>query len=222
MNEVMDIAVGVASEVRRRCPYVDHADLMQEAWEWAARNPTKLAEYMELEERERNAVIATALRNRLRRVAEQNKAAALGYRYRDLGWYSRGQLLDMLPSLFDPSAWTSPPQQDGNGGRQTNPNEGGNWIASLADVADAYRRLSRDDQDLLRMRHGDDITLGLIADQFGVVESTVHERLDRAVSRLHRYLGGDRPVDEPDEISGSRRSVSNAQAQSMTSEGWNG
>ena len=229
MQEVLDIAVGVAVEVRRKCPYVSHEDLVQEAAEWALKNPTKLAEYMELDERDRNAVIAVALRNRMRRVAEQNKAAALGYRYRDLGWYSRAEIVGsaetkgLLHYVFDRASWVTPPVEVSDrvsGGSL--PSQRGGWQTQLADVADAYRRLSRDDQDMIRLRFGEEQTLGRIADVFDLAVSTVHERLDRAVARLHRHLGGDRPVDEPDEISGGRRAVSNAQAQSMTAEGWNG
>lgn len=218
-EEVLDIARGVASEVRRRYPgFVEIDDLLQEAWIWASRNPKRLRDYLDLDGRDRTAAIASSLRHRLRYVAEREKASALGYSLSDVAFYTPAQVREeLLPALFDPEAWTSPPKAGQDELRsKRDPAHGGNWLASLADVADAYRRLPAHDRLIVALRWRDEMKQREIAVEMDLAESTVSERLERVVERIVELLGGDRPEHEPDEIVGRRRVQSNAAAQAQT------
>ena len=223
-EEVIDVARGVAVDVARRYRgYVQHADLMQEAWAWALGNPGVVRRLMAIEDtRQRSGEIASAVSNRLRYWAEGEKAAACGYHPSDVAWYTEHDVAELLPSVFDPEAWRNPPQpeRDGSSNRQ-DPAHGGNWLASLADVADAVARLDADTREILALRYQHEFTPREIAVHLGVADSTVHDRLGRAVGRVHRLLGGPRPEREPDEV-GRRRAVSNARAVAETGRDFDG
>lgn len=225
-DEVLHVAAGVALEVRRRyAAYVDLDDLQGEAALWAVSNPGKVREYMKLDEREMRAVVATSIRNRLRRYAERVKAERLGYSVRDVVFYDAAQVREeLLPALFDREAWSNPPKPDRDEVRaKQDPAHGGNWMASLADVADAYRRLSEEDRLLVSMRFREEMKYGDIADELGVSDATVSDRLDRVVDRIVTLLGGERPEHEEDELTiGRRRVVSNSHAQAVTRSGYDG
>lgn len=221
-QEVLDVAVGVASEVARRTPYVTHADLMSEAAVWALSNRVRVTAYLALDERERDSVIAKSLRHRMRRVAQKARADAHGYRYQDLAWYSVGDIAAMLPCVYDRDAWSSPPSPDSNAGRGSSlPSERGGWIASLADVADAIRKLPARDRVILQMRFLDDLPQREIAETMAVSEATVSETVSRAPGKIQRLLGGERPAYERDEV-GHRRVISNTHAQAITGQGYEG
>ena len=225
-DAVLAVGAGVAAEVRRAFhPFVDHVDLMGEVAEWACSNPSKVSDYYALDEREFRAVVAVALRHRLRRYAMKQKAASLGHSYRDLVFYSADQLKkELLPCLFDPEDWASPPKAEADALRQkTDPAHGGNWMASLADVADAYRRLGPDDRRLIEMKWRGEMKLSEMADALEVSDTVVSDRIVRAVDRMVWLLGGERPTFSEDEIPvGRRRVISNAAAHARTGSDYEG
>ena len=218
-EEVMDVGHGVVLEVWRRYRMVDPNDLRQEVALWAVSNPGKVRDYMALEEREMRAVVATSLRNRLRRYAEKEKATQAGYEPYDNAWFTADQIEDLLPSVFNPDAWTSPPSQErGSEGRGASlPSERGGWVALLADVAQAWRKLPAIEREIVRAKFEHDEKQVVIARDLGLTEQQVSELIPRAIRAMLVTLGGEKPVREADERTiGHRRAISNSSAQAIT------
>lgn len=220
-EEALPLLSQVAREVSRQYSgHVSLDDMQQEALLWALSNPKKVKQYLEDEDtRQGQRMLYAGARNRLRWVAVREKAARVGYAPRDLAWYSVEQIeKELLPNVFDPEKWANPPTESEDLGIRstTDPAHGNNWMAMLADVADAYSKLGVREQGILRMKYQDDESQRDIAVWYEISESSVSEQLDRSVRKIHRLLGGDRPEYEEDEVRiGRRRVMSNAQAQSM-------
>jgi RNA polymerase sigma factor (sigma-70 family) len=226
-DEAQPLLSQAAREVARQ--YAGHVsldDMQQEALLWALSNPKKVREYLDDEDQKQGSrMLYASVRNRLRWVAVREKAARVGYSPADLAWYSVTQIEEeLLPCVFDPEKWAHPPMAEDLGIRSTqDPAHGGNWMAMLADVADAFKKLPLETQFVVRAKYEHGWKQRTIAEWLGVAESSVSERLDRALRKIHHLLGGDRPVYEEDEIRIGRRSVvSNAAAQSMTRAGYEG
>jgi RNA polymerase sigma factor (sigma-70 family) len=221
-EESQPLLLQAAREVARQfAGYVSLEDMQQEALLWALSNPRKVSEYIGDEDKKQGSrMLYASVRNRLRWVAVREKAARVGYSPADLAWYSVEQIeKELLPCVFDPEKWASPPK-DGEdlGVRSTaDPAHGNGWMAMLADVADAMGKLPYETRRMLELKFREDWSQRAIAGWFGIAESSVSERLDRAYRKIHQLLGGDRPEYEEDEIRIGRRAVlSNAAAQAIT------
>jgi len=210
-----------ATAVNREYPAVPAADLRQEGAVWAFANPRKAAEYEDDEDTDQgDRMIYASLRNRLRWCAQQEVAQSYGYRSRSqqFAHYSVGQLEEeLLPALFDPEAWTSPPKiASPEITHRADPAHGGTWMAMLADVADAYAKLPEREREMLRMKYAEDVPQRTIARRYEITDQSVSEALHRAVLRILRHLGGEAPAYVPDEVRGTRRAMTNAAAQAET------
>lgn len=199
-----------------------HEDFYQESWVWVASHPRKVIEWFDPDLTEPSAgqkMLAQALRNELHDIGESLKAQHVGYSRDDLTYYSRNMLRELLPSMFEEGAWIHPEQSDGGERRQRSvPAEGGNWVATLADVSRAYDQLEEDDRDLLFAFHSDGLSNKLMAEMHDISEQTMSYRHDRALRRLVDLLGGPRPRGSHDEECdhvGTRRAMSNAAARSV-------
>lgn len=223
-GDITPIVEGIATDVGRiyaRYGF-DRDDASQTALLWLYQHPGKTAQYLD-EGQVGLRMLARALRNEATNAGEDAKAAHLGYSRDDLFYYSKAMLRDLLPSFFDGEAWLHPetPDLDTERRRRAAPAEGGNWIATLADVSRAFAQLEQDDKDLLRMFHEDPQWSNKgAAGYFGISEQTMSYRHDRAVGRLVKILGGPRPKAQHDEGCaneecgwwGGRRAMSNSAA----------
>jgi DNA-directed RNA polymerase specialized sigma24 family protein len=225
MNDLLEMlnpmVAQIANEFART--YRTHGagaeDFRQEMYLWVAENEYKAAAWLDPEltpEADGVRLLARALRNRCKGYGVNVKAQALGYEVSDLHWYTKGEVRALLPLMFNESAWHEPPRSEGRTAKS--PAEGGNWIATLADVAQAFKRLDSEDQHILRRFHEDGWTNRLTAEAEGVSEASMSRRHDRAVSRLVGLLGGERPegLAARDPWKG-RRAVTNSAARAYQS-----
>lgn len=220
--EVLDpIACMVATTTLRRVgDGLGWTDLVQTALMWAVQHPQKTAEYLGHEdEKQAHKLLFTAMANEAMRATQRERAARHGYKVYDLAYYSLGQLRDeLLPAAFDKEAWTNPPQaEQSEGGRGASlPNERGGWITLLADVADAFRSLSKEQKEIVFLKYAGDRTVVDVADHLGLTEDVCEKRLERAVKAIHHKLGGDRPESCSQDCecrgvsAGNRRAMTNA------------
>lgn len=200
-----------------------HEDLVQEGWLWAAEHPEKLLLWFDDENfspHEAEKMLAKSLRNHLQGYGEGLKAQALGYSTDDLTYYSRQYVRELLPLMFDDEAWMHPEQGDGERRSPSDPAAGGNWVATLADLSQAFAKLDPSDQDLLTRFHRDDVSNNAMADRCGVSKQTMSDWHDKAIRKLVDKLGGPRPRSSHDAEcqhgwTGGRRAVSNGQAQAI-------
>lgn len=226
-EDAVPLLTQAAREVARQfAGYASLDDLQQEAFLWALANPRKVKEYLEDEDQKQGSrMLYAGVRNRLRWYATRQKAQAIGYSPADLAYYTVAQLEEeLLPAVFDPALWADPPKSPDVGVRsRQDPAHGGNWMAMLADCADAFAKLSSDQQEILRWKYQHGMKQRDIARDLDIAESSVSERLDRAVQRMQHELGGDRPEYEEDEIRiGQRRVIPNTTAQAMVGQDYAG
>ena len=177
---------------RHRVHGAEGADFAQELYIWLWENQGRVLEWAEeYESKHFDRHIAKVLENECKDYARDIKAQALGHQRNDEWFYSRGELKALLPAVFDPEAWTNPPQSDGRS--PSRPAEGNNWATTLADISRAFDQLNVADQVLLRSFHEDDRSNKELAEAHGVTEQTMSYRHDRAVKRLLDLLGGEIP-----------------------------
>jgi len=216
-NQVRALVSGIAIEFKRRFyRYVELEDITQELWIWIVKHPGKTERWLEEENGLRS--LERALKNAALNFCQQQKAIDLGYSVTDLVYWDQGNIKDMLPAIFDDDQWVHGPVNEPENGRRSRGEhgEGGNWVASLVDLSRAYDTLPMLDQILIHERFASEVPVKKMAEEHDVSPKTIYDRLDRAVNRLHRNLGGRRPhkcsptcecVD-----SYSRKSIGNAEA----------
>lgn len=126
--------------------------------------------------------------------------------------YSTAQVKLMLPSLFSPEAWGAL-AISGAGGKSNRPaREGGDSLATYADLTRAWELLSREQQQLLFARWvcEDPGCFEPLAAAWDVSVDVLRSRCSRALAYLVKLLAGN-PLERP----GRRVVMSNAAAQSM-------
>lgn len=222
MTEFESILVPIAADFARKFGRygTELDDVAQELRIWVFRHPEKIATWEgEHEPWDVDKLVARSLRHEANRYCQQIKAQSVGYSYDDLAWYSRGELKVLLDAMFDREAWTEPPVSESGGRSRRDPATGGNWIAMLADVAQAFDRLSERDRNLLRVFHEHRVPNVTLADREGVSPQAMSAKHQKALDRLLRLMGGERPRnthDEPEceceQYLGTRRVISNAAA----------
>jgi RNA polymerase sigma factor (sigma-70 family) len=229
------IATSVGRSVRRRFPMVELEDLQQEALMWAVAHPKRLQGYLDDPNEEKCTLeIERGMENAARAYARKARAATrIGGDNRDPltddVWYTTASLKGdrhrqgLLHSVFDDQAWFQP-ETSGEQIRSTpsDPAEGGNWLATLADVGSAIESLTPEDRGLLELHYRDGLTYDAIGAMRGASRMHVSRLIDRAVRKVQDALGGPCPRTEPPEdgwengLVGTRRALSNAASRVLT------
>ena len=188
--------LGIAAEYGRihRVHGADADDYSQELRVYVLENEDTLSEYLNPDmysPDQGQRLVAQCLRNEAKDYSLDIKAQAIGYKREDLYFYSKGEVKALLPMMFDPEKWHEPPQSEGRSTKSQA--EGGGWIATLADVSQAFEKLDAEDRDMLAAFHRDEWTNVLMAEALGVTEQVMSYRHDRAVRRLLKILGDTSP-----------------------------
>jgi RNA polymerase sigma factor (sigma-70 family) len=63
----------------------------------------------------------------------------------------------------------------------------------LVDIKKAYEKLDKQDQEILRLRYHDNLTLQLIAEYLECAISTADRRCSQAIRKLQENIGGESP-----------------------------
>lgn len=171
-------------------------ELAGQGWLWVAEHPKKMAEWFDPDitsPREGEKLLARTLQRELRNYGEDLKAQSLGYSRDDLAYYSEALLEQLLPKMFDIDAWIYPEQSEEGRRAKGDPAAGGNWVAQLADVAQAYAKLDKWDREILARFHQDGMTNNEMAEECGVSKQRMSEWHHKSLRRLVNKLGGSRP-----------------------------
>lgn len=221
-SEFSHVVEGVAASFGRTTHQygADATDFQQEAVCWMLDKQDMLAEKWEqLGDEEFTRYLDRCITNEMKDYSVDIKAQALGYERHDLHFYSKGELSFLLDCVFDKQKWLEPPQSEGRSTKA--PAEGGNWMATLADVSQGFDQLKPDDKRLLREFHQFGHMNKDLAMHYGVTEATMSARHTRALGRLLKKLGGSsprpmRPGDTRDPWRG-RHAISNATSRAIQS-----
>lgn len=128
----------------------------------------------------------------------------------DFARYGRNQLKLMLPLIENPAAWGSLSAH--GGGRSSKPaREGGDSLATYADLTRAWEALSEEDRHLLGLRYVYELDdwARTVMEQYECTEASARTRTSRALANLERELAG-----RPKHV--GRRAMSNAASLSVT------
>lgn len=142
-----------------------------------------------------------------------NERTRGGSAHSDQYFYNLPIIEALLPDVWDVAQWNT-----GSGDTDTNamrgksmPSEGGGRMAALADLSDALRVLSTDEERVLRLKYEAAMSLTDIAKECDVTAEAVRKRLQKAIIKMLDALGGEAPWEL-----GKRVKRSNARAQAET------
>jgi RNA polymerase sigma factor (sigma-70 family) len=204
LEEAKDVAAVVARSVHRKyLTYFDVDDLRQDLLVWVLRREEKVIEWLVHEDKEEHDVgvrmLARALQRQADKYCRSKKAQALGYQLEDEAYYSPIVLSELLPFVWADVVDTrdgSKPKVSGGG----NPAEGGTYIIQLFDIRRGLEKLDPNDRLILQMKFYEQMTFADIATTLDISDTTAHRKVDGALRRLNRHLGGQSPFQKEEII----------------------
>jgi RNA polymerase sigma factor (sigma-70 family) len=199
-----DLVPSVVTTIQRRYrAFTERSDLLQEAWAFVLSRAEQFNELLEIDnevQRKWNEKrIAWQIRRNLERYARKEKAAKSGYQINDEAYYDTVTIAQLLPFVIKSVVLDTALEQsqvmvnDGTPKKPSAPAEGGNLLAMLVDIKKSYERLDKDEQEILRLRYYDNLTLQLIAEYLECSISTADRKCTQALRKLQNNIGGDSP-----------------------------
>lgn len=172
------------------------ADISQELWVWVLKHRAKVNEWLDREEQDDRNRGAKALQKTLLRVGSvycrREKAAQVGYLTQDEYFYTRSLVAALVQARFNDGKMVINVVDDTPRKAKLD-SEGNDILALLSDVDRAMEVLSPDQLQLVTEVHGFDVPVQEIAERDGVTRQAVENRLNRAVDKMIKFLGGDYP-----------------------------
>jgi len=199
-----DLVPSVVTTIYRRFrAYTERGDLLQEAWAFVLSRAEHfnevLSEENEVQRKGNEKKIAWQMRRALERYARKEKASKSGYQLNDEAYYDTVTIAQLLPFVIKSFISETALEQsqilinDGTPRKPSAPAEGGNLLAMLVDIKKAYEKLDKYDQDILRLRYHDNLTLQIISEYLECAISTVDRRCTQALRKLQNNIGGESP-----------------------------
>ena len=199
-----DLVPSVVTTIHRRFrAYTERGDLLQEAWAFVLSRAEHfnevLSEENEVQRKWNEKKIAWQIRRALERYARKEKASKSGYQLNDEAYYDTVTIAQLLPFVIKSFISETALEQsqilinDGTPRKPSAPAEGGNLLAMLVDIKKAYEKLDKYDQDILRLRYHDNLTLQIISEYLECAISTVDRRCTQALRKLQNNIGGESP-----------------------------
>lgn len=183
--------------------FAEREDLQQECLQWAFTRKVYINEQLSVEdkkEREHNQQkIAWQMLRAAERYARREKANKSGYQLSDEAYYESIRIAQLLPfviaSIIDKTVLEQAQDmiRDGQPKGSSSPAEGGNLLAMLIDIKNAYQKLNEKDRDILRMRYHESLTFAQIAAILECHYTTADRRCAHALRELNIKLGGISP-----------------------------
>lgn len=196
-----DMVLRIASDYRKRYPMVELEDLIQEQNLWFVTHPRKFKEWLALEAKERDKLIAKSLRNACLKYSEKEKARKGGYDLNDVYYYNAKTVEIYLPSIINDSYVMPTKIKDLNNKvtEKGGVSDGMDWLAMRADISAAFDKLSEAKQNVLRVAFADEKTdLEDVALNISTTKDGARMKVNRAVASLVQNLGGWRPFNDQD------------------------
>jgi len=203
MNYIEDynyLVQTLAAEYARRYTMVERDDIGQELWVWFVAHPRKYKEWSELEQKDRDKLIAKSLRNAALKFCEREKAKKIGYDMSDLYYYDVSVIEVFLPSIIGESYEIPTKIKDLGGTVKTSEiSDGNNWLSLRSDIASGYYKLSEAKQNILRLRFSiEQPDWTLLAKDMDSTPDGARMKVQRAINSLIKNLGGWRPQTDED------------------------
>lgn len=196
-----DMVLRIASDYRKRYNMVELEDLIQEQNLWFVSHPRKFKEWLALEPKERDRLIAKSLRNAVLKYCEREKARKGGYDTGDVYYYDVSVVEAYLPTIINGSYEIPQKIKDLNSKVEDKGeiSDGMNWLALRADIDAAYNKLSEAKQNVLRIKYQDPkAEWETIATDMDTTKDGARMKVQRALTSLVQNLGGWRPYNDED------------------------
>ena len=205
LNPILDevIASVVTVTFRRYRKFVERIDLKQEAYTFVYAKAEQFNESLaidnEIQRGFNEKKIAWQIKRHLERYARKEKATKSGYQTNDEAFYDTVTISQLLPHVISSIVNDTALEQaqnminDGTPRKPSAPAEGGNLLAILIDIKKSYEMLDKDDQEILRLRYHDNLTLELLGEYLECSRSTAERKSNNALRKLNNNMGGDSP-----------------------------
>ena len=202
ISEYSNVVQQLSSEYARRYSMLERDDIAQELWVWFVGHPRKYKEWLELQQKDRDKLIAKSLRNAALKYCEKEKARKVGYDTSDLYYYDVSVVEAFLPSIIAGTYAIPTSIQDLNAKFGSgNLADGNNWLALRSDIAAAFGKLSDAKQNILRLRFSiDSPDWSLLSKDMNSTPDGARMKVQRAINSLTKNLGGWRPYQEDDAV----------------------
>ena len=199
-----DIIPSVVLTIYRRYrQWVEKGDLTQEAWAFALSRAEQfnelLSEESDLIRKWNEKKVGWQIRRALERYSRKEKAVKSGYRINDEAYYDTVTIAQLLPFVIKSVIKDTSLEQsqvminDGQPRKPGAPAEGGNLLAMLIDIKKSYEKLSKEEQEILKLRYYENITLQQLSQYLECAISTAERKANNALRALQNNLGGDSP-----------------------------
>jgi len=193
-----DMVQMLAAEYANKYKMLQKNDIAQELWVWFVGHDTKLKEWENLEQKDKDKLIAKSLRNAALKYCEREKARSIGYDLSDLYYYDASVIEAFLPSIIGNTYEIPQSIQDLNvkfGTGQAS--EGNNWLSLRSDIAKAFNKLSEMKQNILRLRFSvESPDWAILSKDMDSTPDGARMKVQRAVNSLIKNLGGWKPYND--------------------------
>lgn len=202
LEEYGELVQQLSAEYARRYSMIERDDIRQELWLWFVAHPRKYKEWSELEQKDRDKLIAKSLRNAALKYCEKEKARKSGYDSSDLYYYDVSVVEAFLPSVIAGTYAIPVSIQDLNAKFGSGSlSEGNNWLTLRSDISAAFEKLSDAKQNILRLRFSiDSPDWSLLAKDMDSTPDGARMKVQRAMNSLVKNLGGWRPYHDEDVV----------------------
>jgi len=202
LEEYGELVQQLSAEYARRYSMIERDDIRQELWLWFVAHPRKCKEWSELEQKDKDKLIAKSLRNAALKYCEKEKARKSGYDSSDLYYYDVSVVEAFLPSVIAGTYAIPVSIQDLNAKFGTGSlSEGNNWLTLRSDISAAFEKLSDAKQNILRLRFSiDSPDWSLLAKDMDSTPDGARMKVQRAMNSLVKNLGGWRPYHDEDVV----------------------
>lgn len=193
----------LATEYARKYSMIERDDIGQELWLWFVGHPRKYKEWSDLEQKDRDKLIAKSLRNAALKFCEKEKAKKIGYDMSDLYYYDVSVVEAFLPSIISETYVIPVKIQDLNSKFGSGDvSDGNNWLSLRSDIALGYYKLSEAKQNILRLRFSvEQPDWATLAKEMDSTPDGARMKVQRALNSLIKNLGGWKPQTEEDSTS---------------------
>jgi RNA polymerase sigma factor (sigma-70 family) len=205
LNPILDdlIASVVTVTFRRYRKFVERLDLKQEAYTFVYSKAEMFNESLAIENEIQRGFnekkIAWQIKRNLERYCRKEKANKSGYATNDEAFYDTVTIAQLLPYVISSIVSNTALEQaqnlinDGTPRKPSAPAEGGNLLAILIDIKKSYELLDKDEQEILRLRYHDNLTLELLGEYLECSRSTAERKSNNALRKLNNNIGGESP-----------------------------
>lgn len=202
LEEYGELVQQLSAEYARRYNMIERDDIRQELWLWFVAHPRKYKEWSDLEQKDRDKLIAKSLRNAALKYCEKEKARKSGYDASDLYYYDVSVVEAFLPSIIAGTYAIPVSIQDLNAKFGSGSlSEGNNWLTLRSDIMGAFEKLSDAKQNILRLRFSiDSPDWSLLAKDMDSTPDGARMKVQRAMNSLVKNLGGWRPYHDEDVV----------------------